>query len=153
MNSRVAGLLSCAHDGCAVTTELHKIVPRSPGALAFLGSTRARTRSPLFLSGTRPIGLWTATKSLVVVPDTGPSAFLPNGEGMFRFTTPEQAVRAFEAINGDYERHCRAARKLAETYFDSKQIARKILNCALHDKAPRAGRFDSLTAGKGLISS
>jgi hypothetical protein len=84
----------------------------------------------------------------VVVQDTGPSAFLPNGEGMFRFTTPEQAVRAFEAINGDYERHCRAARKLAETYFDSKQIVGKILNCALHDEAPRAERFDSLTAGR-----
>jgi len=84
----------------------------------------------------------------VVVQDTGPSAFLPNGEGMFRFTTPEQAVRAFEAINGDYERHCRAARKLAVTYFDSKQIVGKILNCALNDEAPRAGRFDSLTAGR-----
>ena len=83
----------------------------------------------------------------VVVQDTGPSAFLPNGEGMFRFATPEQAVRAFEAINGDYERHCRAARKLAETYFDSKQIVGKILNCALNEEAPRAERFDSLTAG------
>ena len=89
----------------------------------------------------------------VVVQDTGPSAFLPNGEGMFRFTRPEQAVRAFEAINGDYERHCRAARKLAETYFDSKQIVGKILNCALKDEAPGAGRFDSLTAGRDLISS
>lgn len=84
----------------------------------------------------------------VVVQNTGPSAFLPNGEGMFRFTTPEQAARAFEAINGDYERHCRAARKLAETYFDSKQIVGKILNCALNDEAPRAGGFDSLTAGR-----
>ena len=69
----------------------------------------------------------------VVVQDTGPSAFLPNGEGMFRFSTPEQAVRAFETINGDYEGHCRAARKLAETYFDSKQILGRLLNCALND--------------------
>src|SRR5206468_6139977 len=27
----------------------------------------------------------------VVVQDTGPSGFLPNGEGMFRFTTAQQA--------------------------------------------------------------
>jgi len=69
----------------------------------------------------------------VVVQDTGPSAFLPNGEGMFRFRTPRQAAEAFEAINADYERHCRAARKLAETYFDAKQVAEEILSHALKD--------------------
>src|SRR5947207_151244 len=37
----------------------------------------------------------------VVVQDTGPSSFLPDGEGMFRFSTAEQAVRAFDVINGD----------------------------------------------------
>src|SRR5205814_8263508 len=68
----------------------------------------------------------------VVVQDTGPSAFLPNGEGMFRFTTAQQAVEAFEAINADYERHCRAARELAETYFDARLIAGKILSRALN---------------------
>src|SRR6266571_5334500 len=68
-----------------------------------------------------------------VVQDTGPSSFLPNGEGLFRFTTPSQAAAAFEAINADYERHCRAARRLAETYFDAKQAAAKILHHALND--------------------
>ena len=67
----------------------------------------------------------------VVVQDTGPSAFLPNGEGMFRFTTPEQAAGAFEAINADYEHHCRAARKLAEDHFDARQVASRILDCVI----------------------
>src|SRR5204862_5121552 len=48
----------------------------------------------------------------VVVEDTGPSSFLPNGEGMFRFGTPQQAAQALQTINADYERHCRAARDL-----------------------------------------
>jgi len=52
---------------------------------------------------------------------------------MFRFTTPAQAADAFEAINADYERHCRAARKLAETCFDAKQVVGRILSHALHD--------------------
>ena len=64
----------------------------------------------------------------VVVQDTGPSEFLPNGEGMFRFTTQEQAARAFDAINADYERHCRAARRLAEAHFDARLVLTKILN-------------------------
>jgi len=67
----------------------------------------------------------------VVVQDTGPSSFLPQGEGMFRFSTLQQAAEAFKAIHADYERHCRAARKLAETYFDAQQVLRKILDHSL----------------------
>src|SRR5213592_1546507 len=71
----------------------------------------------------------------VVVQNTGPSAFLPSGRGMFRFDTLEEAVDALEPINADYRRHCRAAREIAETYFDSKQVAEKILNSALSREA------------------
>jgi hypothetical protein len=67
----------------------------------------------------------------VVVQDTGRSAVLPNGEGMFRFTTAQQAAQAFKRINDDYERHCLAARKLAATHFDAKQVVAKILRRAL----------------------
>ncbi len=67
----------------------------------------------------------------VVVQNTGPSSFLPNGEGMFRFTTLGEAVEALATINSDYERHCRAARAIAEAYFDAKQALRAILNVAL----------------------
>jgi len=66
----------------------------------------------------------------VVVQDTGPSAILPNGEGMFRFSTPEQAAAALEAMNADYARHCRAARELAVAVFDSRAIAARILDVA-----------------------
>src|SRR5262245_40383023 len=67
----------------------------------------------------------------VVVQDTGPSSFLPDCEGMFRFRTAQEAARAFDTINADYEHHCRAARKLAETCFDARQVVRKILNYAI----------------------
>jgi hypothetical protein len=67
----------------------------------------------------------------VVVQNTGPSSFLPNGEGMFRFATMEEAVDALATINRDYELHCRAARAIAEAYFDAKQVMRAILNIAL----------------------
>ena len=86
----------------------------------------------------------------VVVQHTGPSSFLPNGEGMFRFSTAQQASKAFDTINADYERHCRAARKLAETYFDAKQVVAKILSHALMDDVDRKGlessRLPSWTA-------
>jgi glycosyltransferase involved in cell wall biosynthesis len=63
----------------------------------------------------------------VVVQDTGPSAFLPNGEGMFRFSTMEEAVDAFATLNANYEKHARAAREIAFAYFDSKDVAATIL--------------------------
>ena len=68
----------------------------------------------------------------VVVQDTGPSTFLPNGEGVFRFSTLEEAADALAAVNADYERHCRAAREIAEAYFDARQVLERILNFALN---------------------
>lgn len=67
----------------------------------------------------------------VVVQNTGTSSYLPNGEGMFRFSTIDEAAGALEAVNADYERHCRAARALAERHFDAASIIRTILDVSL----------------------
>jgi hypothetical protein len=67
----------------------------------------------------------------VVVQDTGPSSFLPDAEGMFRFKTLEDAAQAFDSINSDYERQCRLARRLAEEYFDAEVVVTGILEQAL----------------------
>jgi hypothetical protein len=72
----------------------------------------------------------------VVVQDTGPSAILPNGLGMFRFSTIEQAVQALAAVNEDYPRHRRAARELAETHFDGRRILARLLDEALSPNGP-----------------
>jgi hypothetical protein len=78
----------------------------------------------------------------VVVQDTGPSSFLPNGEGLFRFSTPQQAAEAFAAINANYEHHCRAARTLAERFFDARQVAATILRAALQKDLTPGARAD-----------
>jgi len=67
----------------------------------------------------------------VVVQHTGPSSFLPNGEGMFRFLTLQDAADALEVINASYRRQSQAARRIAETHFDSKQVVTEILTHAL----------------------
>lgn len=68
----------------------------------------------------------------VVVQNTGPSSFLPNGEGMFRFSTLKEAADALATINAAYERHCRTAREIAEAYFDANQVLERIMGFALH---------------------
>ena len=72
-----------------------------------------------------------ATGRPAIVQDTGPSAYLPNGEGLFRFSTLDEAKAAFATIDADYELQSRAAREIAEAWFDSSRIVAGILIEAL----------------------
>jgi hypothetical protein len=58
----------------------------------------------------------------VLVQDTGFSRNYPVGDGLIAFRTVEQAVAGVEQIAADYDKHCRSARALAETYFDSEKV-------------------------------
>jgi len=57
-----------------------------------------------------------------LVQDTGFSKNYPVGEGLVPFHTLEEAAEGAERIVRDYDRHCRAARALAEGYFDSDKV-------------------------------
>jgi hypothetical protein len=58
----------------------------------------------------------------VVAQDTGLDGLYPLGEGLVTFRTVEEAAAAVHEITGDYERHARVARELAEAYFDSDLV-------------------------------
>jgi hypothetical protein len=66
-----------------------------------------------------------------VVQHTGPSRFLPDSEGLFRFRNLEEAADALSAVESDYERHCRSARELAEEHFDARKVVGSVLERAL----------------------
>ena len=66
-----------------------------------------------------------------VVEYTGPSKYLPDAEGLFRFRNIEQAAAMLEAAESDYERHSRAARALAEEHFDARKVVARVLEHAL----------------------
>ncbi|MBM3474172.1 MAG: hypothetical protein FJX75_12965 [Armatimonadetes bacterium] len=63
----------------------------------------------------------------IVAQDTGFSNLLPTGEGLFAFSTMEQVLAAIDAINADYTRHCRAARAIAEEYFEARKVTARLL--------------------------
>lgn len=67
----------------------------------------------------------------VIVQHTGPSEFLPDAHGMFRFRTMDDAAAAIDAMNSDYRAHCEAARELAATHFDASKELAILLNTAL----------------------
>jgi len=64
----------------------------------------------------------------VVAQDTGFSNILPTGEGLFAFTTMDEALAAIDAINGDYRRHCEASRAIADEYLRAETVAAKFLD-------------------------
>jgi hypothetical protein len=66
-----------------------------------------------------------------IVQHTGSSFFLPDAEGLFRFRDSDEAARAISVVEADYEHQCRAARALAEQYFDAEIVIGKFLDRAL----------------------
>jgi len=66
-----------------------------------------------------------------VIQHTGPSRFLPDAAGLFRFKDMQEAQRCLEAVAGDYSRQCQLARSLAEEYFDAQKVCERVLEKAL----------------------
>jgi hypothetical protein len=75
-------------------------------------------RSVCYLASGRP----------VIVQETGFGRFLPVGAGLFAFETIDEVLAGIEALNGDYDRHARAARSVAEEYLDSDKVLGRLLN-------------------------
>jgi hypothetical protein len=63
----------------------------------------------------------------VLVQDTGFDRTLPVGDGLLSFRTLDDAVAGAEEIARNYEHHCRAARALAEEYFDSDMVLGRLV--------------------------
>jgi hypothetical protein len=78
-------------------------------------------RSVCYLASGRP----------VLVQDTGQNLCLPTGEGMLTFRDLHEAQEGVISINADYDRHRRAARSLAERYFDTGKVFSFLLEATL----------------------
>ena len=62
--------------------------------------------------------------------DTGFSAHLPCGEGLFAVRDVDEAADAIARIERDWERHSRAARAIACEYLDGRKVMRELLEVA-----------------------
>ena len=95
----------------------------SKGMYVHSRSGRFGHRSICYLACGRP----------VIAQDTGLGDLLPTGNGLLTFTTVGEAADAARAIECDYGRHARAARRLAEGCFDSAQVLTSLTrNLGLH---------------------
>lgn len=74
-------------------------------------------RSVCYLASGRP----------VVAQDTGLADVLPTGTGLLTFRTMDEAVEGTRRVRRDYAAHARAARAIAEEYFDSGVVLTRLL--------------------------
>jgi hypothetical protein len=65
-----------------------------------------------------------------VIQDTGIGDDLPVGRGLLVFRAMEEALEGLRTVAADYEAHRRAARALAETYFDAGRVLTGLLDDA-----------------------
>ncbi len=63
-----------------------------------------------------------------VVQDTGWTAHLPSGAGLFAFSSPDEALAGIDAVNADYPRHARRAEEIAREHFDAARILARLLD-------------------------
>lgn len=96
-----------------------KYISRSAAEVMIAKSMYVQTRSGWFSD--RSI-CYLASGRPVLAQDTGLRAVLPIGEGLLTFTTLEEAAECSREILRDHPRHARAARHLAEEYFDSSKV-------------------------------
>jgi hypothetical protein len=78
-------------------------------------------RSACYLAAGRP----------VVVQDTGFSEVLPVGEGIVAFRNLDEAVEGLADVEAGHARHSRAARAIAEEYFDSNRVLGDLVERAM----------------------
>jgi hypothetical protein len=77
-------------------------------------------RSASYLASGRP----------VLEEETGFTDHYPSGEGIVAFTSMDEAVAGVEEINSNYDRHSKAAREIAEEYFNSRRTLEPMLTAS-----------------------
>lgn len=78
-------------------------------------------RSACYLAAGRP----------VIVQDTGFAGALPVGDGIMSFKSLQEAVMAIQELEADYAHHARAARAIAETFFEAGDVLSRLIDDAM----------------------
>ena len=66
-----------------------------------------------------------------LLQETGFSDWLETGVGIVPFSNADEAVAGIEDVMGRYESHCRAAREVAQEFFDARAVLADLIECAM----------------------
>jgi hypothetical protein len=118
-----------AHDHVSSPAAYQRYIARSLGEFSCAKPSCVRLQNAWVSDRTL---CYLASGKPAVVQHTGPSRILPDAEGLFRFSTPDEAAAQLERVAADYERQCRLARALAEERFDARTVAAALLERSLN---------------------
>jgi hypothetical protein len=110
---------------CAGVDDYRRYIETSIGEWTVAKNAYVEGRSGWF-SGRSACYL--AAGNPVVVQDTGFSPPLPTGVGIVAFNTLEQAVAGVREVASHWRHHSRAAREIAEAYFDAGRLTSRLLD-------------------------
>jgi hypothetical protein len=117
-----------AHEIAASPGDYQRYIQRSAGEFSCAKPSCVRLQNAWVSDRTL---CYLASGKPAVVQHTGPSRLLPDAAGLFRFSTPAEAVGHLEAVADDYSRQCELARALAEEHFDARQVVGRLLEQTL----------------------
>lgn len=115
-------------DAAAVASDpdsFRSYVQASGAELSVAKGAYAQTASGWFSDRTTR---YLASGKPAVVQDTGFTRSIPVGEGLFAFTTLDEAAEATRQVVREYARHSVAARDLAERFFGSDAVLERFLD-------------------------
>lgn len=123
---RLAGWrLRDAHAVTASFDSFRRYIQTSRGEFSVCKHGYVATRSAWFSDRS---SAYLASGRPVVLQETGFSAHLPCGEGLFAVRTPDEAALAIEEVSADYKRHANAARDIALEYLDAPKVLGRLLD-------------------------
>jgi len=99
--------------------DFRRYVQGSCGEFSVAQGMYVQTRSGWFSDRTVR---YLASGRPAIVQDTGLGEHLPRGMGLLTFQTPEEAAAAIADVRSNYSSHARAARAIAEQYFESSKV-------------------------------
>jgi hypothetical protein len=114
-------------DATAVASDpdsFRQYVQRSSAEFSVAKGAYAETQSGWFSDRTTR---YLASGKPALVQDTGFARNIPVGEGLIAFSSLDEAVEGARRIVHDYDGHARAARQLAEDFFDSDLVLTRFL--------------------------
>ncbi|HUP24720.1 MAG TPA: glycosyltransferase family 1 protein [Thermoanaerobaculia bacterium] len=113
-----------SHTVSASAEDYRRYVQSSRGELSVAKNLYVATRSGWF--SCRSV-CYLASGRPVILQDTAFSRWVPTGLGVLPFSSRSEAVDALEAVEADYDRHCRAAREIAAEEFGAERVLRRLL--------------------------
>ena len=112
--------------------DYQRFIIRSRGEISIAKNVYVEMRSGWFSCRS---ACYLAAGKPVIVQETGFSSILPVEMGILPFKNMEEAVTAIHEVEANYEQHSKAARSIAEEYFNSDKVLTRLIEDSIENNS------------------